>query len=121
MQKNSRFSGRQQHVRNLETVENVLERIENSPQTSTRKIAATIGVSHNTVWKILKEEQLHPYHIQRAQELLPTDFPLRIRFPQEFLEKVHVNPQFHTYVLFTDEANFSKNSIMNFHNEHLWI
>ncbi|KYN39193.1 hypothetical protein ALC56_06619, partial [Trachymyrmex septentrionalis] len=33
-----------------------------------------------TVWRILNEALLHPYHIQRIQALLPADYPSRIIF-----------------------------------------
>ncbi|EZA59696.1 hypothetical protein X777_16395 [Ooceraea biroi] len=35
-------------------------------------------------------------------------------------QKIARNPQFVAEVLFTDEANFSRNAIVNFHNNHLW-
>ncbi|EZA47044.1 hypothetical protein X777_16701 [Ooceraea biroi] len=85
--------------------EAVLNAIEHHPETSTRKIAADLHVSHKLVWTILREQQLYPYHIQRVQALLPRDFPQRLIFCQ---------------VLFTHEANFSRNAIVNFHNNHLW-
>lgn len=112
--------GVHQTVRTLELEEGILHEIEENPATSTRKIATTFNVSHFLVWKILIENLLYPYHIQRVQALLPRDFPLRINFCEWFLQNLLENPLFDRHILFTDEANFSRNSIRNFHNNHLW-
>lgn len=91
---------------------------ENAPENSTSKIAAMVGTSRQTVWRILGDEQLHTSaHVQIVQELV-----LRVRFSQQLIEKLNENWQFLCYspILFMDEASFSKRSIMNFHNEHLW-
>lgn len=112
--------GLDRHQRTPEIEEVVLNEIAEHPETSTRKIASNLNVSHQTVWRILKEQQLYPYHIQRVQALLPRDFPDRVGFCQWYLQKVAENPNFDKQILFTDEANFSRNSIQNFHNNHLW-
>ena len=54
--------------------EAILNEIEVHPETSTRKIARTLNVSNYVIWRILKNQQLYPYHIQRVQRLLPCDF-----------------------------------------------
>lgn len=107
-------------VRTPEIEEAVLNTVEEHPETSTRKIAGTLNISHVLVWKILIDNLLYPYHIQRVQALLPRDFPVRINFCQWFLRKLAENPLFDHRILFTDEANFSRNAIRNFHNNHLW-
>ena len=79
-----------------------------------------LDVSHQTVLRILKENLLYPYHIQRVQALLPHDFPPRENFCQWVLQRVAENPQFLSQVFWTDEANCSRNAIQNFHNNHVW-
>lgn len=69
-----------------------------------------------TVWRVLREKLLYPYHIQRVQVLLPTDFEPRIRFCQWFLDACIENPEFTSVVRFTDEAKFLREAITNFHN-----
>lgn len=101
--------------------EQVLNEIEDSPTTSTRKIAHTLNISHSTVWRILKKYLLYPYHIQRVQALLPDDFPRRVALCRWMQESIGHNPRFLAQILFTDEANFSRDAIMNFHNNHIWI
>lgn len=107
-------------VATVEAEEAVLNQIEEDPTTSTRKIAEAVNISQSTVSRILKRELLYPYHLQRVQALLPGDFPKRLTFCQWLQEKIGENPHFLARTLFTDEANFSKNAIMNFHNNHIW-
>nr|CAH7727978.1 unnamed protein product [Callosobruchus chinensis] len=60
--------------------EAVLNEIERNPETSTRKIAHQLNITHVTVWQILRHQQLYPYHMQRVQALIPRDLPLRVDF-----------------------------------------
>lgn len=60
---------------------------ENAPENSTSKIAAMVGTSRQTVWRILGDEQLHTSaHVQIVQELV-----LRVRFSQQLIEKLNEN------------------------------
>lgn len=112
--------GRPLSVRTAELEEQILDVVEDSPGISTRKIAADMNISGKTVWKILKENLLYPYHIQRVQALLPNDFPARVNWCQWFQQMVTQNPNFSSTILFTDEAQFTRQAIINFHNNHLW-
>ena len=112
--------GRPMTVRRVDVEETVLDMIEDEPGTSTRRIAQNLNVSNWTVWKTLKDNLLHPYHIQRVQALLPADFAPRIAFCQWILHTLVAIPQLLTLILFTDEASFSRNAIRNFHNSHVW-
>ncbi|KAJ4444692.1 hypothetical protein ANN_06489 [Periplaneta americana] len=42
------------------------------------------------------------------------------RFCQWFLQQCGVNPNFPALVLFTDEAQFTRDGITHFHNQHVW-
>src|SRR5678816_2810305 len=97
-----------------------LQELEDSPTTSTRKIAATLHVSHSTVFRVLKNQLMYPYHIQRVQALVPTDFPARVALCRLMQQKIADNPHHLAEILFTDEANFSRDAISNFHNNHIW-
>ncbi|KAJ4426353.1 hypothetical protein ANN_27167 [Periplaneta americana] len=55
-----------------------------------------------------------------GQALSPADYPARVRFCQWFLQQCGVNPNFPALVLFTDEAQFTRDGITNFHNQHVW-
>lgn len=112
--------GRPATVRTVQMEEAVLNEIERNPETSTRKIALLLNITHVTVWQILRDQQLYPYHIQRVQALLPRDLPQRVAFCTWLQNKIATNPGFLSQVLFTDEACFARNAIMNFHNNHVW-
>ncbi|KAJ4438109.1 hypothetical protein ANN_14048 [Periplaneta americana] len=102
-----------------EVQEEILEAVNMTPSISTRRVALQVNVPHTTVWRLLKEYQLYPYHLQRVQALSPADYPARVRFCQWFLQQCGVNPNFPALVLFTDEAQFTRDGITNFHNQHV--
>lgn len=112
-------SGRQVSVRTPELEESILDVIADHPNKSTRELGLQFNVSCQTVWTILREQQLHPYHVQRVHSLLPRDYYPRIQLSQWFIRKC-VNPHFLNNVLFTDEAKFSRTMIVNSHNSHIW-
>ena len=58
--------GRDRTERILQAEEQILERVEEEPDISTRRLAAEIGVSQFVVHHILKEQGLHPHHAQNS-------------------------------------------------------
>lgn len=83
-------------------------------------VGREIGISHVLVHKILKENEIHPYHFIRVQQLLPRDHPPRRRFAQNYLEAVRENPLFPRRILWTDECTFTQDGIFNSHNYHYY-
>lgn len=73
--------------------------------------------SHSLVWRTLHNNGMYPYHFQRVQELIPAEFNPRERFARWFMNK---NIEFPKYVLFTDEATFTRGGVFNTHNFHMW-
>lgn len=104
--------GRQPYPVRLQ--EDILEYFEENPQASTRNAARRFGVSQYTVWNVLHQEGLHPYHFRPVQELGPNDLEPRVIFCRWFLQNHDKN------ILFTDEATFTRLGIFNVHNEHWW-
>lgn len=98
------------------TEEDVLSIVRRDPSTSTRRISARVGASQSTVWKILKKEKLHPYHLTPVQELIEPDYQKRINFCQWLVQNESLLPN----VLWTDESQFTKEGVFNFHNSHQW-
>lgn len=119
-QPNLQDLGREQtrRIRNVE--EQILDAVDNHPETSTRRLAIQHEVSQSTVSRMLRKQSLHPYHVQKVQALLPTDLPRRLEFCHWFLEKHNEDPNFLRYVMFTDEAGFTRDGIFNCHNTHIW-
>jgi hypothetical protein len=51
----------------------VLRRVGGDPGTNVRETAAAKGIGIPAVWRILHEQSLCPYHIQRVQALTPAE------------------------------------------------
>jgi hypothetical protein len=66
-------SGRPRSVRIPDMEVRILRRVEEDPGTSVRGIKAAEGIGVPLVWRILHEQSLYPYHIQRVQALTPAD------------------------------------------------
>jgi hypothetical protein len=109
--------GRPLSVQTPNLEENILHHIGQVSVSSTRRIAA---VSHMTVWRVLHRQLLYPYHLQRVQGLGPADFPAIETFCQWFVHQCALKPFLVSSVLFTDEAAFTRNGIINFYNNHVW-
>ncbi|CAH1971909.1 unnamed protein product [Acanthoscelides obtectus] len=62
--------GRPASVRTIQIEDDVLNRIEEDPTTSTRKIAYQLNLNHVTVWQIWKYQQLCPYHLHVQAPLI---------------------------------------------------
>lgn len=112
--------GHPRTVRMPETEEYILDRFRQTPSTSTRAVAAETSVSPATVWRVLREEGIKPFHLQRVQFLTDDDYLHRLDFVRWMSQMITNNPQFLSLVLFTDEASFTREGIFNTHNEHAW-
>lgn len=114
-------AGRERIMTYPNLAEAVLEYVADNPSISTRRLAAEFHTSQSSIWRILHEAGLYPYHLQRVQALQPKDYQPRFNFCQWFLHQPRIrNRNFGAFVLFTDEAEFTRDGINNFHNQHLW-
>jgi len=113
-------AGRPREVRTPQLEEEILNFIEIDPSTSTRCIASELGVVHSLVWAVLHENSYYPYHLQRVQALLERDFQPRVEFSNWILSEWDPDPAFASRIIFSDEAQFTRDGIFNFHNNHLW-
>jgi len=78
--------------RNMEEQENILDMVQLSPTTSTRRLSARI-------WRTLHEDGLYPFHPKPVRNLHPGDSAMRL----EFCHWLHTNRQLLPLILFTDE------------------
>lgn len=113
-------AGRPRLQQMLDLEEEILEIIGEDPAISTRQIAHRVNTCHSKVWSTLRENQLHPYHVQRVQSLIPPDYPRRVRFSEWLLEQTMNHENFINQILITDETTFTRNGTMNFRNTHVW-
>jgi hypothetical protein len=79
-------------------------------------IALHMGTTQSTVWRVLHDNQLHPYHPQKVQGLCEEDFRRRVQFCQWILQRCLNEPHF----LSTDEALFTRDGFFNCRNSHVW-
>ncbi|GFS32472.1 uncharacterized protein TNIN_289641 [Trichonephila inaurata madagascariensis] len=56
-------AGQERWVHTPELEDQVLQRFAESSSTSTRSIGAELSIRHETVWKILREEMMNPFHL----------------------------------------------------------
>ena len=74
--------------------QNVLQQVKEIPSTSTRNLTHTVRVSRFSVWRILREHNMHPFHVQCVQALQPDIYVLRIAFAQWYFRKCATDPLF---------------------------
>lgn len=117
---NMRDTGRTRTVRSVEFEENVLEKFEDNPRLSVRTVAHEINVSKSTIWRVVHDDNLYPFHFQKVQSLIPGDYVQRVNCARWFLQQDVFNPNFLCYVLFTDEALFTREGVFNSKNSHVW-
>lgn len=98
----------------------VIQAVEEDPSVSVRGIEASTGVPKSVAHRILKQNELHPYHVQRVQSLLERDYSPRVAFCQTMLDRHREDPQFLSKILWSDESTFKKDGYMNLHNLHEW-
>ncbi|KAJ8960253.1 hypothetical protein NQ318_003978 [Aromia moschata] len=118
--KTNRNAGRQRFTRNVNVEERVLNRVWEDPTLSTRRLGMLDNISQSSVWRILYEQTLYPFHAVKVQELLPTDFQKRLKFCRSMLQKHRDDLLFFKRILFTDESCFTKCGIFNLRNHHEW-
>lgn len=98
----------------------VLQQVRAEPGTSVRIIERRTGVSKSSLQRVLKRHKYHPYHIQRVQTLLTSDYALRVEFCHEMIQKWRANPNFFNEVLWSDESACKRDGYINLHNIHSW-
>jgi hypothetical protein len=100
--------------------EDILHRVQENPETSTRQLAVETGMSRWKVHQVLKENQLHPYHFTKVQGLEPGDYETRRDFCRWLLQRDIEEYHFFKKILWTDESRFTREGVINIHNMHLW-
>lgn len=111
---------RNRRTRTEENNINVLAYVQYDHTLSTRQISNDLGVSKTSVHQILRENNMHPYHIALHQALRDTDYDSRLNHCHWLLNMIRENPNFLSQILWTDEASFSNAGGVNLHNMHYW-
>ena len=98
----------------------MLQQEQENLSTSTWSVAHAVRVSRSSVWRILYEHDIHPFHLC-VQALLPDDYAPCITFAHWYLGMFTTDPFFPAKVLFSDEASFTREGIFQPHNAHMWV
>ncbi|XP_066261268.1 uncharacterized protein [Euwallacea similis] len=112
--------GHPRTIRTSAAEEQILERINGEPSISCRRLCLELNISKSVINRVTKDYLLHPYHLQKVQELLPGDIQLRLDFCSFINDQRTQDMFFHKKILFTDEACFTRTGISNIHNEHVY-
>lgn len=104
----------------LDIDEQIIEAVRRDTSISTRRLAYRLNVSHAHVWRVLRSNHLHPYHLTPVQGLHPGDNENRLAFARFMLRMDDISPAYISSILWTDESCFTKDGVTNFHNLHNW-
>lgn len=118
--KDSPKTGRPRNATGGDKALDILLAVRENPIQSSRVLAATFDVSHQSIKNLFKREKLHPYKLQLLHELNEDDFDRRAEFCEGMMEICNNNNNFARNILFSDEATFNLNGVVNRHNCRYW-
>jgi len=78
--------------------------------------ASCIGVSRMQVWRTLHEEDLYPYHDQRVQNWEQGENAQLM----DLCHWIKAHSEMLSVILFSDEASFTRDDVINLRNVHTW-
>ena len=84
--------------------EKVKTKFSENPHSSLRGASQSVGISHESVRKILKNEKWHPYKMVTVQQLFDTDYACRLKFAQNELLRISKSPSHLEFSLFQMSA-----------------
>ncbi|GBO09740.1 hypothetical protein AVEN_148158-1 [Araneus ventricosus] len=113
-------TGSGRSMRTPQILKDILQGVGDRPDIRTREVSRAVIVPHSIVWRVLRDEGLHPCHVQKVQALIPADYAPRVEFVRLFLQQLAAQPDFSAHVLFTDESTFTREGISNTHNLHVF-
>jgi len=107
--------------RSLLNQEIMFDNVMTSPQKSVRRRSQELNMSVSSVHRILRRDlHLHLYKIQLAQELKPIDHRQRREFVEWLLLQQNADADFHSKIIFSDEAHFYLSGFVNKQNCRIW-
>lgn len=114
---NIRPPGLPRNVRTNQNIDRVRDAVAQDPRRSVRKQASVLQLHKSSVFRILKKDlNLHPFKTQKVQELKETDYPIRLTFANQMLERFD---NFNR-IFFSDEAHFHLHGYVNKQNSRYW-
>lgn len=109
---------------NQESVDKVHHVIHEDPHTSIRRTALQTGLTTYETQRVLKEGRFHPYKLKVMQELKQNgnidDHQRRKEMCLWLRNEILMDPDFLRTILWSDEATFTTNGVVNRQNFRLW-
>lgn len=112
--------GRPATATSTEQRANLEASIARSPQKSSRRLSAELGVSQQSILRMLQQLKYRPYIPRLVHELCDGDQDKRVEFCEEFLQRLDEGDLDIDCVLWSDEATFKLNGTINRHNCVYW-
>jgi hypothetical protein len=109
-------SGRPRTARTEENTYRVAQAFVEKPSTSAQRTANQLDLSRSTLGRILKDLKLKVYRPQLIQSLSEDDFDRRVEFCEWYSIRCEAEPDFYRRILWSDEAIFKVNGLVNRHN-----
>jgi transposase len=103
-----------------EKQEELLASLKRSPQKSSHRLSAELGVSDRSIRRILEELKYHPFRPHLIHGLHEEDFDKRMEFSEIFLGMVENDESILDRVYWSDEAIFKLNGHINRYNCVYW-
>ena len=109
-------SGRRKSARNQENIAAVEETFHRLAQLNeedwgsvgVRDVARELGISSTSVWRITRFDlRWRGYKPRPVQTLLPEDFPRRVLFVNQILNRLREDEHFIDYIIWSDESTFT--------------
>ncbi len=99
-----------------ENQERVAQLLVDDPQTSTRRGHLELDVSHTLYRRIVKKLKFKAYTPRLTRRLLEDDPDRRLQYCELMLNEYGADPTIFNQILFSDEAQFKLNGLVNRHN-----
>jgi transposase len=111
--------GRKRTARTSANAQKIKSRLQRNPRLSTRKLAASTGISRRTVQRIVSQDlKLKPFKLQEAHSL--TDSMKATRLQRSRALKRRFAARRHRLILFSDEKFFTIEQAHNRQNDRIW-
>ena len=94
--------------------------LDSHPQTSIPRTSSHLGISMTSVRHIYNALEFNPYISRVIHKLNEDDFDPRVAFWETLISIIANEPDFIKHVIWSDEATFKVNGMINRHNSVYW-
>ena len=103
-------------VRLTENASRVVAAVANDSCTSSRRLSQELELSRSSVRRLLRDENLRPFHPKLVQGLSEDDFDRRLECCEVLLELKEEDEEIFDKIIWSDEAVFKLSGSVNRHN-----